>query len=54
MKFGTRLFYIDYNLHQSLSNLLPGNSTSACSEFVGHLTHSHPMTPFDAPGKQAF
>ena len=23
-------------------------------EFRGRLTHSHTMTPFDAPGKQAF
>ena len=24
------------------------------SVFDSHLTHSHTMTPFDAPGKQAF
>ena len=24
------------------------------TDFRGYLTHSHTMTPFDAPGKQAF
>ena len=23
-------------------------------KYISHLTHSHTMTPFDAPGKQAF
>ena len=45
-------------MHGFLLNSLPNDKTLDWSELKAFaddkLTHSHTMTPFDAPGKQAF